>query len=177
MRASNPHYHNFLSKENPSFTSFHVTLDNLLKILHSDGVGADSVQTESISAEEENTLWETGVLNVVTPFCLRGGQEHRDLALSLLKRLKEPDRYVYSEKASKNRQGGLNQTKLEHKTVTITANPTAKERCPVFILDLYKLHETIFAIYNKIYVYELAIQKKNNETRIIKRFSKNPKCI
>ena len=43
---SNPHYPNFLSKENPSFTSFHVTLDNLLKIHHNDVVGADSVQSK-----------------------------------------------------------------------------------------------------------------------------------
>ena len=96
-------------------------------------------------------MWRSGVLNVVSPkgllrcvffyvgksFCLRGGQEHRDLTLSQLKRFKKPDRYIYSEKASKNRQGGLNQAKVEHKTVTIVVNPTAKERCPVFVLDLY----------------------------------------
>ena len=36
-------------------------------------------------------------------FCLRGGQEHRGLQLSQLKRFK--DRYVYYENTSKNRNG------------------------------------------------------------------------
>ena len=56
MRHSNPDYPNFLSKKSTSFVSFQVTLDNLFKILRSDGVGADSGQTKGISSEE-NTLW------------------------------------------------------------------------------------------------------------------------
>ena len=35
-------------------------------------------------------------------FCLRGGEEHRCLTLSQFTRLHKPDRYVYSEKSSKN---------------------------------------------------------------------------
>ena len=139
MRHSNPDYPNFLSKESTSFVSFQVTLDNLFKILRSDGVGAHSGQTEGISSEEENTLWLSGVMNSVSPkgllrckffyvgksFCLRGGEEHRCLTLSQFTRLHKPDRYVYSEKSSKNRQGGLYQAKMDHKTVT------------VYLLDLY----------------------------------------
>ena len=68
-------------------------------------------------------------------FCLRGGGEHRDLCISQLQRLRNPDRYVYSEKSSKNRQGGLLQSRLDHKTVTITTSPSAGNRCHVFILD------------------------------------------
>ena len=45
MHVINPSYPNFLSKTNPCFASFHTTLDNLFKMLQSDGVGADSVQT------------------------------------------------------------------------------------------------------------------------------------
>lgn len=70
-------------------------------------------------------------------FCLRGGEEHCNMALSQLTRFYQPDRYVYCERSLKNRQGGLNQTKLEHKTVTIVANPKAGNRCCVFLLDLY----------------------------------------
>ena len=44
-------------------------------------------------------------------FCLRGGQEHRDLGITQLQRFYKPDRYMYSEKASKNRPGGI--TKLD----------------------------------------------------------------
>ena len=63
--------------------------------------------------------------------------EHRCLTHSQFTRLHKPDRYVYSEKSLKNRQGGLYQAKMDHKTVTIVAKPEVKERCPVYLLDLY----------------------------------------
>ena len=106
---------------------------------------------EAISAEEEKQLWESGVLNVSTPtgllramfymcgkcFCLRGGLEHRNLSVSQLKRLTNPDRYLCLEHSSKNRPGGVDQVKLDHKSVTIVANSSVGEMCPVFILDKY----------------------------------------
>ena len=126
-------------------------LDNLFKSLRSDGVGSTSAHTEGISKEEEDTLWQSGVLNVESPigllhvvflycgkcFCLRGGQEHRNLSLSQLERLYNPDRYIYRENSSKNRQGGLKQLRTEHKVVTIVANEVVGDRCPVFLLDRY----------------------------------------
>ena len=45
-------------------------------------------------------------------FCLRGGDEHRRLKLSQIKRYSAPhipDRYVYTENSSKNRSGGMAQ--------------------------------------------------------------------
>ena len=60
--------------------------------------------------------------------------EHRCLTHSQFTRLHKPDRYVYSEKSLKNRQGGLYQAKMDHKTVTIVANPEVKERCPVLFI-------------------------------------------
>ena len=64
--------------------------------LHSEGVGRHVKHAETISVDEENQLWDRGVLNTTTPrglqnavfyvigkmFCLRGGQEHRALKLS-----------------------------------------------------------------------------------------------
>ena len=70
-------------------------------------------------------------------FCLRSSQEHRDLGNSQLQRLYNPDRYVYKENASKNRQGGIVQMRLEHKSVTIVANPLVGDWCHVFLLDTY----------------------------------------
>ena len=151
MRSSNPHYPNFMLKGNPDFVELHATIDNLFKSLRSKGIGATVGHTEPISTKEENQLWASGILNVDSPqgllrcvfyyvgkcFCLRGGQEHRDLCLKQLQRFYEPDRYVYSEHSSKNRQGGFLQSKLEHKTVTIVANSAIGERCPVFLLDKY----------------------------------------
>lgn len=63
-----------------------------------------------------NQLWTTGVLGSDNPnsllravfylngrkFCLRGGEEQRNLKISQLERLQNPDRYVYTENASKN---------------------------------------------------------------------------
>ena len=109
----------------------------MFKCLRYDGVGAQSGHTETNSSEEENQLWISGVLNIDSPkdvlhcvfyfngkcFCCRGGREHRDLGISLqLLLICKPDRYVYSEKDSKHRPGGINQTRLDHrKSVTIVA--------------------------------------------------------
>ena len=53
MRILNPSYPNFLNKEDPAFSTFQVTLDNLLKCLCYDGVGAQCAHTEIISSEEK----------------------------------------------------------------------------------------------------------------------------
>ena len=151
MKNLNPAYPNFISKDNPAFSSFHITVDNLFKCLRKDGVGSESRHTEGISNEEENLLWQSNVLNCDDPvglqravfyyngkcFCLRGGQEHRELGVSQLKRLHDPDRYVYTERASKNRKGGMGQLRVEHKSVTIVANPSVGIRCHVSLLDKY----------------------------------------
>lgn len=63
MKSENPFYPNFLDKNNPAFSTFTVTVDNLFKNLRTSGVGATSKQTEGISKEEE-LLWTSNVLNV-----------------------------------------------------------------------------------------------------------------
>ena len=151
MRAENPNYPNFLESSDQEFSSFTRTLDNLFKSLQSQGVGSTTSVMESISAEEEELLWSSVVLNTDTlmglvraaffvigkSFCLRRGQEHCQLRLSQLEHLHDPDRYVYHEHSSKNKQGGIHQLRLDHKVVSIVANKAANERCPVFILDSY----------------------------------------
>ena len=71
------------------------------------GVGAGSKQTEAFSKNEDQ-IWTTGVLGSDNPnsllwavfylnsrnFCLHGGEEQRNLKISQLKRLQNPDRYV-----------------------------------------------------------------------------------
>ena len=151
MRIHNPNYPNFLNKEDTSFRTFHVTLDSLFKSLRSEGIGSNSSRTEGITNEEEDILWQSEVVSTDNPkgllraifyycgkcFCLRGGLEHRNLSLSQFERLFNPDRYIYREKSSKNKQGGLKQLRIEHKVVTIMANKAVGNRCPVFLLDLY----------------------------------------
>ena len=74
---------------------------------------------------------------------LRGGAEHRNLKLSQF--TKFSDHYIYTENASKYRQGGLAQLRMENKTVPIYSSVDAGERCHVHILDMYikKLPEDV----------------------------------
>ena len=67
MRLENTVYLNFLDKDDPAFSTFLVTLDNLFKSLHADGIGTNPLHTEGISNEEENQLWTSSVLNIHTP--------------------------------------------------------------------------------------------------------------
>ena len=67
----------------------HSILDTYFQELHKLGLGAEVKKADLISKEEENALWENGVLGVDTSkhlfravffysgknFCLRGGKE------------------------------------------------------------------------------------------------------
>ena len=133
------------------FRRLHRTLDNLFKELRVEGIGSTSKHHDPISKQEINKLWETGVLGTNTPTlllnvvffttglycCLRGGEEHRSLRFSHFRHTSNPDLWTYTERASKNRPGGLLYSNLEHKTVPIYSIPSSGERCPVSILDLY----------------------------------------
>ena len=121
MRDNNPSCPNFLEKKDPRFKPLHNTLDAYFNKLHSDGIGRQTKHAEVISVEEETQLWDSGVMDINTPtglqnaaffivgkmFCLRGGQEYRDLQLSQIKRFE--DRYVFYEHTSKNRNGSFKQ--------------------------------------------------------------------
>ena len=67
MRLENSDYPNFLDKDDPAFSTFLITLDNLFKALRADGIGTKSLHTEGISNEEENRLWTSCVMNTNTP--------------------------------------------------------------------------------------------------------------
>ena len=151
MRSKNPACPNFLDTHDPLFSSFHNALDNVLRDLRAKGIGAESRQTEAFSKVEEEQLWDSGVLACNNPksllravfylngkyFCLRGGEEQRNLKISQLERLSNPDRYVYTENTSKNRYGGLKQMRVKNKLVPIVAVPECGERCHVYVLDTY----------------------------------------
>lgn len=116
---------NFLDTKLPSFEPLHNAMDNVFRQLRADGVGAESKATEVFSKEEEDLLWSSGTLSTDSPkglfnavfflngksFCLRGGDEHRNLKLSQFTR--EANRYKYVESASKNRAGGLGQLRVK----------------------------------------------------------------
>ena len=151
MRTLSPLCPNFLDTANQHFSSFHNALDNVFRELRSDGVGSETKEAQAFSKEEGESLWGTGVLSIENPkgllravfflngkkFCLRGGEEHRQLKLSQLKKFTDPLRYVYTENSSKNHSGGLAQIRVKHKVVPIVAVPDAGTRCHVYVLDLY----------------------------------------
>ena len=150
MRSRNVTCPNFLDTSDHRFSTFHNALDNVLRDLRMKGIG-QSRQTEAFSKQDEEVLWESGVLSDDSPksllravfflngknFCLRGGDEQRNLKISQLKRLSNPDRYIYTENSSKNRCGGLKQIRLQNKTVPIIAVPESQSRCHVYLLDKY----------------------------------------
>ena len=118
--------------------------------LRQAGVGAEVKHAPVISAEEEDQLWRLGAVGIDSPkallravffyvgktFCLRGGQEQRELRPSQFTRLRDPDHYQYIENGSKNHTGSFGK-KDANKVVRICADRDAEPRCLVFLLDLY----------------------------------------
>ena len=141
MRSRKPNCCNFLDPDDHRFEELHNGIDNLFRELRSSGVGSDTKSAEVITKDEEVQLWEKGLLGTNSPkalfravfflngrnFCLRGGDEHRRLKLSQIKRYSAPDRYVYTENSSKNRSGGMAQMRVAHKVAPIYATPEAGE--------------------------------------------------
>ena len=143
----------------PEFLCLRNTLDAYYRKLHKNGIGCATKKTELLTREDEEKLWQTGVLNPDTPqgllkcvfflngrnFCLRGGAEHRDLKLSQLKREVVQVNgtakvcYTYIEYVSKNRSGGLKQLKMENKIVRQYESERI-DRCHVLLLHKYIQH-------------------------------------
>ena len=77
------------------FNQFKASLDTEMKKLQSCGKGSKKRQAEPLTIEEEELLWERGLLGDATPqtlldtmlfyngsyFALRSGEEHRQLRL------------------------------------------------------------------------------------------------
>lgn len=154
MKTANPSSSaecNFMDKGNANFKELQATCDNLFRALRKKGIGANPKQAAILSVEDEELLWTSDVLGSKSPkallnavffyngknFHLRGGEEHRFLKISQIQRRTNPDRYIYVETGSKNRQGGLNDIYDNNKVVPIFSNASAGERCHVFLLDLY----------------------------------------
>ena len=149
-----------LTADNPNYRELHNVLDNLYRELHFSGIGAQRKQAEVISRDEESILWEKGALSVDTPnsllntvfyynglkFVLRGGDEHRSLKISQLvfKSVPNPDKpsetirtVEYTEFGSKNRSGSSKQLNIRNKSVLRYSRPDLRERCHVYLLELY----------------------------------------
>ena len=63
MRTLSPLSPNFLGTGDRQFSSFHNALDNALRELRLQGVGFETKEAQSFTKEEEESLWESGVLS------------------------------------------------------------------------------------------------------------------
>ena len=117
---------NIFDKADMRFRDLHMMLDTVCVSLRKEGIGAEVKHAAVISLEHEELLWQKGALGVHSPdsllravfytvglhFCLRGGQEHRDLKRSQFTRIPKDGYdsstyYQYIENGSKNYQGRL----------------------------------------------------------------------
>ena len=140
---------NFMDRKHPAFRELSGAMAVRFRELREKGVGAVVKHAVVVTSAEEDLLWESGVIGDHSPialqravffyvgkaFCLRGGQEQRDLKCSQFVRSFEPDCYTYTECGSKNRSGVS--VKETNKVVPIYGNPSGRPRCLVYLLDLY----------------------------------------
>ena len=132
--------------------------------MHSRGVGTKVRSTSIISDDEEHQLWSCGILGTDSPltllrtvffyvgkrFCIRGGEEQRNLGPSQLLRSLDPDCLTFVEHGSKNRSGRANELHLKNKEVLCPAIPENRPRCMVYLMDLYLSKLPKYAFENDI---------------------------
>lgn len=140
----------------PEFFNFKRSLDSEMKRLQSKGLGAKIRQAQTLTVEDEEKLWSSGVLGDSNPkqlldtiifcnglyFALRSGQEHRQLRfaqcqIQLVEKEHERPYLKYTEDISKNRPGGLKGRKLKLKEVCHYANLENTKRCFVRLFKKY----------------------------------------
>ena len=138
------------------FASFKSSLNAEMKRLQSQGLGSKKRQAEVLSEEEEEILWQNGLLGDSTPqtlldtmvfcnglyFALRSGQEHRQLRLrpcqiEIIENDGKRPYLKYTEDISKNRQGGIKGRNMKPKIVYHHASIDNPARCFVRLFKMY----------------------------------------
>ena len=140
------------------FADVKYTLDNLMKLRTSEGLGTSVKKAEVLSASDEDYLWSIGLLGTSNPeqllntlvvmigkgFALRAGKEHRALRAppfnSQFRFLGDDEgkpfiRYV-EDIGLKTNKGGIRQRNLQPKEVDVFSIEN-EERCPVSIIHRY----------------------------------------
>ena len=162
----------------PLFAGFRKVLDGEMKRLRSTGLGVSVKQAEPITVDEENQLWEKGVLGDHSPqslvdtmlflcdvkFALRSGEEHRSLQVSqftLTHCANGSLQLEYTENYSKNNAGGLAHRKVQPKHVVHHANDAYPKRCLVRLYQTYMSYQPSVAKSNAFYLTPLKKPKGN----------------
>lgn len=134
----------------PIFKEIQNSVDNLMKERAEKGLGLHTKQAQVISFEQEEILWQKGILGSNDAytllhtmvylnglnFALRSGDEHRSLSTSQLSiGTNSNGRYLeYTEKISKNNRRGLKDAKVPRKISKAYESKECPERC---IVSLY----------------------------------------
>ena len=71
MKECNSDCPNFLDKKDNQFRTLHSAMDAHFHHLHSNGVGREMKHAKSLSREDEQKLWATGVMGTTTPRALQ----------------------------------------------------------------------------------------------------------
>ena len=145
--------------QDPAFQEFRTVLDSEMKHLKAAGLGSKTRKAEPLTEEEEELLWEKGILGDHTPqallntvffhngiyFALRSGNEHRQLRhraskcqITIVERPGQRPFLQYVEDISKNNPGGLKGRKINPKTVIQHDNPGNPARCAVSVFRKYQ---------------------------------------
>lgn len=147
----------FLDDE--SFITLKNTLDTIMKQRTAAGLGIKRRQAEIITVEEEELMWEMGVLGTDNPekllytlfylnglnFALRAVKEHHNLRVGEFSQFqimtdKDGTEYLrYTEDVSKCNAGGIDHRKVMPKVVDAYSNPN-KDRCVITIYRKYLAH-------------------------------------
>ena len=105
--------------------------------------------SKAVSKEDEQKLWQSGVMGTSTPrslqnavggkmFCHRGGKELLcELKFSQVARHRNPNRYEFAEHVSNTRNGSFKKFHVDNKVVSLFPCPEAGSQCPLHVLDLY----------------------------------------
>jgi hypothetical protein len=158
MRSLSPACPNILDFK-MEFKPLHDFLENLFRERLANTLDTTK-PPKGLSKEEEDRLWSSGALSTETPkgllravfflngrnFGLVGGEKHRQLKLSQLKRVAHPPRYVYTAAATDSNhsapdQEGLtrmwSRKKKPYPAIIVDAVAEKGNRCHVHVLDLY----------------------------------------
>ncbi|XP_046367712.2 transcriptional regulator QRICH1-like [Haliotis rufescens] len=124
-----------------------------MKKLAARGIGIVKRKADIISCEQEDILWDKGILGDDTPqklldtllylngisFCLRRGEEHHSLKLSNFSFVEKNGimHLKYCEGITKTNSGGLKHKALDRKTIVVDPNAEKKERCLVRLHQKY----------------------------------------